>query len=93
MLSGRGNFRSVASAARVVRPMWRAKLTAGAPFGSRARSRGWRSTAYLSDAPCRNTRQLDPVAAIGGLIFFGIMGLSAYGEWLAASWLISALSG
>ena len=93
MLSGRGNSRTMGtSAAHAGRPMWRAKLTPSALIGSWARTKTWRTVAYSSNE-CHNARQFDAVSALGGVTFFAIMGLSAYGEWLAASWLIRTLAG
>jgi hypothetical protein len=59
-----------------------------APFESsgrrvlRARCESWHGAA--SSAP-----SFDPIQALGGLGFLTIMGLSAYGEWRLAMWLVS----
>jgi hypothetical protein len=93
MLSGRGKSRTGGSAAHTARVPWGARLTSGVPFGSMVRRRPWYGARIRSRVICRNARQFDPVTALGGLTFFAVMGLSAYGEWLAAMWLIRAISG
>lgn len=93
MMSGRGNSRSLGAAAQVRRSFWRAKLPGSAPIGSWVRRSAWQPAAYAPHDGCRNVRQFDPVAAAGGFVFFAIMAISAYAEWLAASWLISQLGG
>ncbi len=38
-------------------------------------------------------RGFDAVQSLGGVTFFAIMGLSAYGEWLFAAWLWRTMIG
>lgn len=58
-----------------------------------ASNRPWYGARSKPTFDCRNARQFDPVAAFGGITFFAVMALSAYGEWLAAMWLIRTISG
>lgn len=90
MFSERGKTRSIGSTAHAARTGWGAKLSSGAQFGSLARRRAW-GRAPARSRERRNPRQFDPLTALGGATFFAIMGLSAYGEWLAVEWLIRAI--
>ncbi|RIK74244.1 MAG: hypothetical protein DCC67_16875 [Planctomycetota bacterium] len=47
-----------------------------------------RSAIAVNRSWARLTRHWDPVQAAGGVAFFMILGVSAWCEWLAISWLL-----
>lgn len=63
-------------------------------FGTLSAVLGMRGQASSRDGGRKaSISNFNPTEALGGIAFLAIMGLSAYGEWRVAQWLLNTVFG